>query len=71
MKKSHNLLIGTITAEDIKLKIGSAMEYDGEAVMEVRGRNLTDGLPNAIEVTSAEIERSSFCACFGNYRCHS
>ena len=55
MKKSHNLLIGTITAEDIKLKIGSAMEYDGEAVMEVRGRNLTDGLPNAIEVTSAEI----------------
>ena len=55
MKKTHNLLIGTITAEDIKLKIGSAMEYDGEAVMEVRGRNLTDGLPNAIEVTSAEI----------------
>jgi len=55
MKKTHNLLIGTITAEDIKLKIGSASEYDGEAAMEVRGRNLTDGLPNSIEVTSAEI----------------
>lgn len=55
MKKAHNLLIGSITAEDIKLKIGSAGEYDGEGAMEVRGRNLADGLPKAVEVTSAEI----------------
>ncbi len=55
MKKNHNLLIGTITAEDIKLKIGSAAEYDGEGAMEVRGRNLADGLPGGIEITSAEI----------------
>lgn len=55
MKKKHNLLIGERTAEDIKLKIGSAMEYDGEAVMEVRGRNLENGLPGSVEITSADI----------------
>lgn len=55
MRKKHNLLIGETTAEDIKIKIGSASEYDGEAAMEVRGRNLTDGLPGSVEVTSADI----------------
>lgn len=55
MKKKHNLLIGERTAEDIKLKIGSAAEYDGEAAMEVRGRNLNDGLPGSIEITSADV----------------
>lgn len=55
MKKAHNLLIGDVTAEDIKLKIGSAAPYDGEGAMEVRGRNLTDGLPKAIEISSEEI----------------
>ena len=57
MKKSHNLLIGKNTAEDIKIKIGSACEYDGEGAMEVRGRNLTDGLPKSIEITSAEVRK--------------
>ena len=55
MRKKHNLLIGETTAEDIKIKIGSASEYDGEAAMEGRGRNLTDGLPGSVEVTSADI----------------
>ena len=55
MKKAHNLLIGKNTAEDIKLKIGSVSEYDGENAMNVKGRNLTDGLPKSVEVTSAEI----------------
>ena len=55
MKKSHNLLIGAITAEEIKLKIGSAAPYDGEGAMGVRGRNLTDGLPKSVEITSQEI----------------
>lgn len=55
MRKSHNLLIGERTAEDIKLKLGSASEYDGEAAMEVRGRNLADGLPGSVEITSADI----------------
>ncbi len=55
MKKAHNLLIGNNTAEDIKLKIGSASTYDGEGAMDVRGRNLTDGLPKSVEITSAEV----------------
>lgn len=57
LKRKHNLLIGERTAEDIKIKIGSAFTYDGEAAMEVRGRNLTDGLPGSVEVTSADIRR--------------
>lgn len=55
MRKNHNLLIGERTAEDIKLKLGSASEYDGEAAMEVRGRNLADGLPGSVEITSADV----------------
>lgn len=55
MKDKHELLIGSNTAEDIKLKIGSANIYDGEAAMEVKGRNLTNGLPKSVEITSAEI----------------
>lgn len=55
MKKKHNLLIGERTAEDIKIKIGSAKEYDGEAAMEIRGRNLTDGLPGSVELTSGNV----------------
>lgn len=55
MRKTHNLLIGERTAEDIKFKIGSALEYDGEAAMEVRGRNLADGLPGSVEITSSDI----------------
>ncbi|MBE6740882.1 MAG: rod shape-determining protein [Ruminococcaceae bacterium] len=55
MKKEHNILIGERTAEDIKIKIGSASEYDGEAAMEIRGRNLTDGLPASVEINSADV----------------
>lgn len=55
MRKNHNLLIGERTAEDIKLKLGSAAEYDGEAAMEVRGRNLADGLPGSVEITSTDV----------------
>lgn len=55
MKKKHSLLIGERTAEDIKLKIGSAAEYEGEAVMQVSGRNLENGLPGSVEITSGDI----------------
>lgn len=55
LKKEHDLLIGTNTAEDIKLKIGSAAEYDGEGAMEVRGRNTINGLPKSAEITSQEV----------------
>ena len=55
MKRNYELLIGDVTAEDIKIKIGSVAEYDGEGAMEVRGRNLINGLPSSAEITSAEI----------------
>lgn len=55
LKREHDLLIGTNTAEDIKLKIGSASPYDGEGAMEVRGRNIVNGLPKNTEITSEEI----------------
>lgn len=55
LKKEHDLLVGTNTAEDIKIKIGSAAEYDGEGAMEVSGRNTINGLPKSVEVTSQEI----------------
>lgn len=57
MKKKHGILIGERTAEEIKVDIGSAIEYDGEAAKVVRGRNLANGLPASAEVTSAEIRR--------------
>ena len=55
LKKEHDLLVGTNTAEDIKIKIGSAAEYDGEGAMEVSGRNTINGLPKSVEITSQEI----------------
>lgn len=55
LKREHELLVGTNTAEDIKLKIGSAAPYDGEGAMEVRGRNIINGLPKSAEITSEEI----------------
>lgn len=55
MKSQHELLIGSNTAENIKLKIGSANIYDGEAAMDVKGRNLENGLPKSVEITSAEV----------------
>lgn len=55
IKKNFNLLIGERTAEEIKLSIGSAAPYDGEAAVSVRGRSLSDGLPGSAEVTSADI----------------
>jgi rod shape-determining protein MreB len=58
MKNDHDLLIGKNTAEDIKLKIGSAEVYDGEGAMEVSGRNLTNGLPKSVEVSSEEIRET-------------
>ena len=58
IKKKYNLLIGDRTAEEIKIKIGSAMKYEGEGKMEVKGRNLVDGLPKNITVTAEEIREA-------------
>ncbi len=58
IKKKYNLLIGERTAEDIKIKIGSAYPYEGEGAIDVKGRNLVDGLPKNIEVSSEEIREA-------------
>jgi len=58
MRKKHNLLIGERTAEDIKIKIGSAYRRPESVSMEVRGRNLVTGLPKTILVTSEETEEA-------------
>ena len=54
MRKTHNLLIGERTAEEIKIKIGSAYQRPEVVTMDVRGRNLVTGLPKTITVTSDE-----------------
>ena len=58
IRKKHNMLIGERTAEEIKIKIGSAYSYDGEGAMDVRGRNLIDGLPQNIEISSEEVREA-------------
>lgn len=58
IKKKYNLLIGERTAEDIKIKIGSAYPYDGEGTINIKGRNLMDGLPKNVDVTSEEIREA-------------
>ena len=58
IKKKYNLLVGERSAEDIKIRIGSAYAYDGEGAMNVKGRNLMDGLPKNVEVTSEEIREA-------------
>ena len=58
IKRERNLAIGETTAEQIKKEIGCAMPLMSEASMEVRGRDLTSGLPETITVTSTEIEES-------------
>ena len=55
MKKSHNLLIGERTAEDLKINIGTASARSKIKKMECRGRDLITGLPKTITVTSEEM----------------
>ena len=55
IKKTYNLLIGERSAEDIKIRIGSAYPYEDEQSMVIKGRNLIDGLPKDITITAAEI----------------
>lgn len=58
IRRKHNLLIGERTAEEIKISIGSAYPYDDEGIMEIKGRNLIDGLPKNVTVTAEEIREA-------------
>ena len=55
MRRVYNLMIGERTAEEIKIKIGSAYSLGEESTMEVKGRDLVAGLPKTLTVTSEEI----------------
>ena len=58
VKRQHNLLIGERTAEDIKMKIGSALPLDDEQSMEVKGRHLLEGRPKTITLTDGEVREA-------------
>jgi rod shape-determining protein MreB len=55
MKRKFNLLIGERTAEQIKNAIGSAYPLDTPLTMEIKGRNLIEGIPKTVAVTDAEV----------------
>jgi len=58
MKKKYNLLIGERTAEEIKMKIGSAFPLDDELTLDVNGRSLVEGLPKMVKINSEEIREA-------------
>ncbi|WP_353566015.1 rod shape-determining protein [Haloferula sargassicola] len=58
MKRNYNLMIGERTAEDIKIRLGSAAPLAKELTMDVKGRDLVAGLPKTITITSQEIREA-------------
>jgi len=58
VKRKHNLLIGERTVEEIKIKLGSAFPLDESLNLEVRGRNLHEGIPKTITVTDHEVRQA-------------
>jgi len=58
LKKTYNLMIGERTAEEIKIKIGSAYPLQEEMTMEVKGRDLVAGLPHTLTISSEEIREA-------------
>ncbi|RKY61043.1 MAG: rod shape-determining protein, partial [Candidatus Latescibacterota bacterium] len=58
MKKTHNLLIGERTAEQIKIQIGSAYPLDEELEMPVKGRDLIANIPKTVVVRSEEVREA-------------
>ena len=55
VKKEYSLMIGERTAEDVKIRIGSAYKEGEEVEMEIRGRDLISGLPKTMQISSSEV----------------
>ena len=55
VKKEYSLMIGERTAEDVKIRIGSAYKEGEEMEMEIRGRDLISGLPKTMKISSSEV----------------
>ena len=60
IKKKHNLAIGEQTAEEIKIKIGTAIPEKEEKFFEIRGRDLISGLPRNIKISSNEVAETIY-----------
>jgi len=58
IKRKHNLLIGERTAETIKIQIGSAGSLDRPVSMEIKGRNLIEGVPKTVTITDDEVREA-------------
>ena len=58
LRKAYNLMIGERTAEEVKIRIGSAYPLEEELTMEVRGRDLVTGLPKTVTTTSEEVREA-------------
>jgi len=64
IKRKYNLLIGERTAERIKIEVGSAYPLDEPLTMEIKGRNLIEGIPKTLVITDEEI-REALSECVG------
>ena len=58
LKKNYNLLIGELTAEEIKIQIGSAFPLDEELSMEIKGRDLVAGVPKNLTLSSVQVREA-------------
>ena len=58
VKRKYNMLIGESSAEEIKIKIASAYPMDPEMTLEIKGRNLVDGLPKNVVVHSEDVREA-------------
>ena len=58
LKRKYNLLVGERTAEQIKMELGSAYPLDKPLTMEIKGRNLIEGVPKTISIDDSEIRES-------------
>ena len=58
LKRKYNLLVGERTAEQIKMEIGSAYPLEKPLTMEVKGRNLIEGVPRTVTIDDSEIREA-------------
>lgn len=58
LKKNYNLLIGELTAEEIKIRIGSAAPLDREESVEIKGRDLIAGVPKTMKLSSVQVREA-------------
>jgi len=58
IREKHNLAVGEQTAEEVKIKVGTAIPEKKERIIEIRGRDLISGMPKSVKITSNEVSQS-------------